>query len=316
MSYVPGWMRNLSLGLDVPPFFFITGAILGQKKFKAQFFLTQAFKLSMLFAGTVALAQVLFLKPDITAISQALFLKDANIPQFPVFRGSYWFVPIYVKSLLLSIVLLKFLPRLIFLYILSGIVYICVLTFSSDIKSGEFLGSDVRSVIFYSLFILLGYTLYDKKIKTFWKILLMLSCLISGFTWLSIPNFSMQSYKFPPSIIYFVYSLISISLFMIFKSSFNSPLTRWMGKNALYLYMSQGISSSLIYGLVQNLHLGFWPLKLALVFTVNLGLSLAIGWSLSRCFSLLVSCPLISFWRGNPGRDAPAPWRQSDTQPQ
>lgn len=33
-DYVPNWVRNLSLLLDVPAFFFITGSILGQQRLK------------------------------------------------------------------------------------------------------------------------------------------------------------------------------------------------------------------------------------------------------------------------------------------
>ena len=298
-SYVPEWMRNVSLLLDVPAFFFITGAILGQSRVKPDFLLAQAFKLSMLFTAAVILIQIIFLEPNWENIFGALFLQQAGTPQFSVLQSSYWFVPIYIKSLFVAIVIIKFVPRMTLIYIFAGTLYILIHSMT-NMKSGSFLGSSLRTVIFYSLFILLGYALYRKKDRRFWIIILVVACVISGIFWGVTPHFSMQKYKAPPTIIYGVYSLITISLFMLFRRPVKLRLVQWMGKNALALYMSQGISSTLVFGLVTNLRIGFWPLKLAVIFIVNLALSMLIGWCLSWYFARLASCRWVSWWRANP----------------
>lgn len=296
-SYVPEWVRNLSLLFDVPAFFYITGAVLGQQRLKPDFVLAQAFKLSILFTGAIITIQILFFAPSLSNIIDALFLQQAAIPQFPVLRGSYWFVPIYIKSLFLCLVLIKFLPRIIPVYIFWGSIYIILHSFTT-IKPHVFLGSELRIVIFYSLFVLLGYKLYGRKKRNFWLAVLALSCAFSAFFWLMTPNFSMQGYKFPPTFVWGIYSLISISLFMLFRRPIHSRILLWMGKNALSLYMSQGISSSLIFNIVPHINITLWQMKLVVMFSINLSLSLLIGWFLSWYFARIASFRLISFWRG------------------
>lgn len=113
----------------------------------------------MLFAAAGLLIQILFLQPSPENIIRALFLQQAGIPQFRVLQSSYGFVPIYIKTLFVAIMVIKFLPRLIPIYIFAVVIYILLHSYVK-INATMFLGPDLRTAIFYSLIIRLGYRLY------------------------------------------------------------------------------------------------------------------------------------------------------------
>ena len=67
---------------------------------------------------------------------------------------------------------------------------------------------------------------------------------------MNINGLDLQRAKFPPTIIYGLASLIFITLTIYIRPFLADNSFKWVqhvGKNAIYYYFSQGISSSLIY---------------------------------------------------------------------
>lgn len=78
MDYVPNWLRNLSLLIDVPLFFFLTGCTMSvYSKLNP---LKQILKLAILFFCAVLVCQIIYLDFDLKRLIAPLILGGANTP--------------------------------------------------------------------------------------------------------------------------------------------------------------------------------------------------------------------------------------------
>lgn len=282
---MPDFMRNISLLVDVPFFFFLTGCVIYKCGISSQFVLKQTLKISFSFTVLLILLELFFLDFNIERILKSVFFDEYVVPQCPVLPGSYWFVPVYIKSLFLCSILLIFLPKYYLIY--SGLLLLIIIY--PDITSQKlniyFLGTEISYIAFYSLFIIFGYKMYPLKNKFLFVLLFLISLIFFVYNMVFTLNFSLQNNKFPPTIIYFITQFISISLFMIYKrNDIYFKFTNYFGKNALFLYMSQGISSSIIYNIVPYIKI-FWFYKLIIVFFINIILSIIICYSYVKIYS-------------------------------
>lgn len=268
-SYCPKYIQSLSLLIDVPAFFFITGCVLTRTNINSNLILSQIYKLSLLFTFVVIILQFLSLSFNIKAIISSIFLICPSTPKFMVVAGSYWFIPVYVTSLILSGIIIKYYERFIPAYLsLVALIFISKLPYPININM-KFLGTDIFYTLFYSCFILLGYKLYNLSLpKKKWLLFAALCSILTFVFFLFKGNFIMQDYKFPPSFIYFIYSMILISIFMAYKQSVPDMKILYIGRNAIYFYASQGISSSLCFHLVNTIQLS-WPAKLAISLSIS-----------------------------------------------
>lgn len=284
-SYCPKYIQSLSLLIDVPAFFFITGCVLTRANINSNLILSQIYKLSLLFTFVVIILQFLSLSFNLKSIISSIFLICPSTPQFVVVAGSYWFIPVYVTSLILSVLIIKYYERFISAYLsIVALVFISKLPYPININM-KFLGIDIFYTIFYSCFILLGYKIYNLSLpKKKWLLFATLCSLLTLVFFLFKGNFIMQDYKFPPSFVYFIYSMILIFIFMAYKQTVPDMKILYIGRNAIYFYASQGISSSLCFHLVNTIQLP-WPAKLAIIFPINLCLAICIGIILKKLFN-------------------------------
>ncbi len=139
------------------------------------------------------------------------------------------------------------------------------------------------NVILFSIFYIIGYMSMIHKFKNFKTfiiteisvIIIFILCLY--FNKLGIKD--MQNLKFSVNYIYFIASLISTFLIIYLKDNlkvdkkFFSPIV-FIGKNALYLYFSQGLSSTLLILLVEKIKISNIMLKLLVMFLINLTLAI------------------------------------------
>ena len=87
--------------------------------------------------------------------------------------------------------------------------------------------------------------------------------------------------KFPPKLPYIVASLLSIVTIMVLYNRLKimkDNFVNYIGKNAIFYYFGQGISSSLVYFIVSPLKeaLHWFPLMM-LVYGINVALAIAIA---------------------------------------
>ena len=98
--------------------------------------------------------------------------------------------------------------------------------------------------------------------------------------------FKINKQKFPPKIPYIIWSLFSLTtLFILYnrlKITKENFITH-IGKNAIFFYFGQGISSSLVYFLVVPLkeNMSWWILMI-LIYIVNVILAFIIATGLKK----------------------------------
>ena len=288
-SYVPNYMRNISLFFDVPVFFFLAGAtinILGGREVK-DLAIKQISKLIFYFFALVLSFQILFWNFDIQRLIQPLVLSRAHVPELRVISGSYWFVPTYCISILFAQIIYHQYPRIIYpLFLLGGGYFFSQYFLNFHLKVSV-LGQPFQNILFYVILVLLGYRFYSLKFK---RVVWLLSSIAFGLIFyylfwksnVAFSSYSLQKFKFPVQLPYVCVSLAVICLILAFKTRIvaSNCLTRlitFLGRNAIFFYMSQGVSSSLIYKLIPVINLN-WEFKLIILFAINCLLAMIIGY--------------------------------------
>jgi len=149
-------------------------------------------------------------------------------------------------------------------------------------------------VLFYCLFFLLGYLTKDWFVPKLRYLLAALGVFVIGllaFIVLSGRNgFDLQSAKFPPNLQYLFASLIGVSIALYvkrFAKIASSNIFVWVGKNALYFYMAQGVASSLLFFIIPKLPTLPWPALFAVCAVINL-----VGTALLALLLKVISDPL------------------------
>ena len=196
---------------------------------------------------------------------------------FPVVMGSFWYLKVYFILTVFGVLILKFFPKHIYWFIA-----LCFgLTLFFNLFPQYFPSGQVGYVAFYLGLFLLAHTIRGKKIGTSW-IIALYACFFAILVFL-FWNFGIELFmkmnkaKFPPKLLYIFWSSFSIiTLFMLYnrlKITKESFLT-YVGKNAIFFYFAQGISSSLVYFIVVPLtdKMQWWVLML-LIFVINIVLA-------------------------------------------
>lgn len=277
LEYTPGWIRNLVLFIDVPLFFFLTGCTMAVNVNLNP--LKQTFRLVCLFFFAVLVCRIIFLDFNLRSIIAPLFLGGASVPQLKVIQGSYWFVPIYCAGVIWAKMMIDYLKDYVIniFFVLVPVFYCYLYFIDNKFSSPEvFSGISIQMFLFPLWLILLGYKTYNSDKKLIWRILAFVFFVIIVFLALSKEHFYLQSYKFPISLPYIIASLISLCLVMGFKTQVKNNLFVDIGQKALYFYLAQGISSSVLYFIVDAVILD-WPLKLLLCFSLNCSMTILIG---------------------------------------
>lgn len=280
MSYVPEYIRNISLFIDVPIFFLLTGFILRiSNNFDP---LKQIAKLIIPFTLLVCAYQLFFLDFNLEKILLSLSANAAILEKFPVVNGSYWFIPIYIVSLLIAHTLIRYYKKSAYLLITLSILYYIIEYFFGFSINIYLQGASIDTLLFFTSLIIIGFFFYEKNIIFLYS----LGGGILAYIMLYIydnSSFNLQSYKFPVGLPYVLASSISlfICLFLLYKENFlhktQIPLVNYIGKHSIYFYMSQGISSSLIYYYTEAFN-PFWLIKMIIAFSINLTLSCVISY--------------------------------------
>ncbi len=314
--YVPTELRVLSLLIDVPLFYALSGLTSGgniEKTFyrllKLQItfmiFVTFLFFLDYLFKvfglnifglawmkdfystfGSKYVPQNISDVPQWQNLGNWYLHQYTNADTFPVVMGSFWYLKVYFILTVLGVLILRFFPKHI-----NWFIALCLgLTLIFNIFPQYYPSGQVGYVALYLSIFLIANQLKGKKIATKWLPFLygtLLIILIFLF-WNSGKELflKMNKAKFPPKLLYIFWSSFSLlTLFVLYnrlKITKNNFIT-YIGKNAIFYYFAQGISSSLVYFIVVQLKDSLpWGILLILIFAINILLAIIIAEGLKK----------------------------------
>lgn len=283
--YVPPLVRGLSLFLDVPAFFFLSGC--SRSLAGRETCIQGILRIILAFSVFSVLHAFISLDFSIDNLFRVMTLNTPDYKYLPVVGGSFWFVPVFCVVGIWTAAILSFskTTRALQMWIGAiGLFYVSRFFGAAPVKMG-FLGVDLEQVLFYTALYLGGFlfaqmNFVDQQSRR-WGIsiaigaLVLFGCLSFFVQDVSIQN--LQRFKFPASLPYQLVSMVSIGMIIFFwKARIRAPSLSHVGKNALYYYVAQGVGgSALIF--VTNYFLAPWPAKLPLMFLLNLSITIPVA---------------------------------------
>lgn len=314
--YIPAEIRVFSLVFDVALFYALSGITSGsniEKTFyrllKLQitymifvtflFFMDYFFKVFGLSFFSLEWLQKFYsifgskyVVPDISFEPQWQNLGNwylhqyTNADTFPVVMGSFWYLKVYFILTVFGALILRFFPRHI-----TWFIGICLgLTLLFNVFPAYYPSGQVGYVAFYLAIFLIANKMRGEKIPA--KIIPVLYGLVAAaIIWMfsyygSDIFYKINRNKFPPKIPYIIWSLFSlVTLFVLYNrlKIKKENLITYIGKNAIFFYFAQGISSSLVYFIVVSLNgkMPWWTLMI-LIYTINIMLAFIIAEGLKK----------------------------------
>ncbi|WP_332019416.1 acyltransferase family protein [Kaistella sp.] len=314
--YVPTEIRVLSLLIDVPLFYALSGLTSGGNVEKT---LYRLLKLQITFMIFVTFLFFLdyFFKVFGLHVFGLEWMKDfystfgskyvphniSDVPQwqnlgnwylhqytnadtFPVVMGSFWYLKVYFILTVFGVLILRFFPKHINWFI--GLCFGLTLIF--NLLPHYYPTGQVGYVALYLGIFLAAHQLKGKKIPTQWIPFLygILILILIILFWNSGKEIfmKMNKAKFPPKLLYIFWSGFSlVTLFVLYnrlKITKESIIT-FIGKNAIFFYFAQGMSSSLVYFLVVLLQDSMpWWVLMILIYLINIVLAFVIAVGLKK----------------------------------
>lgn len=314
--YVPTEIRVLSLLIDVPLFYALSGLTSGGNVEKT---LYRLLKLQITFMIFVTFLFFLdyFFKVFGLHVFGLEWMKDfystfgskyvphniSDVPQwqnlgnwylhqytnadtFPVVMGSFWYLKVYFILTVFGVLILRFFPKHI-----NWFIVLCFgLTLIFNLLPHYYPTGQVGYVALYLGIFLAAHQLKGKKIPTQWIPFLygILILILIILFWNSGKEIfmKMNKAKFPPKLLYIFWSGFSlVTLFVLYnrlKITKESIIT-FIGKNAIFFYFAQGMSSSLVYFLVVPLQDSMpWWVLMILIYLINIVLAFVIAVGLKK----------------------------------
>jgi len=314
--YVPAELRVLSLLIDVPLFYALSGLTSGSNLEKTLFRLLKLQITYMIFVTFLFFADYIFKVVGLHFFSLA-WLQDfyatfgskyvpvniSDVPQwqnlgnwylhqytnadtFPVVMGSFWYLKVYFILTVFGALILRFFPKHV-----PWFIAVCFgLTLLFNVYPPYYPTGQVGYVAFYLGIFLIAHQLKGKKIgRKAVPFLFLVPLLIFVFLYWQEGKelfMKMNKAKFPPKWLYIFWSSFSlIALFILYNrlSVAKENFLSYIGRHAIFYYFAQGLSSSLIYFIVVPLVGKLpWALQLVLLFSINVVLAVGIAELLKR----------------------------------
>lgn len=294
-SYVPTIVQSITLLLDVPFFFFLAGWSFSYvnswtKNIKGIIKLQERY-IFFLIIYTIIL--YFFAKNEVSGLNfiNQIFYKRTIEPRLlPVVMSSMWFLPVYVLVSSIFSVVICVLTRKNFK---NNIILLitCLLGFIYVQLGNNFLGLS-KKFLFYGFFYVLGYITKEYRISSLKSLsiilIFILSFIIGSVHIFNVDITIVQKLKFPPHIVYLLISLIGISIALYFKGKIKIDkrnIINKIGQNAIFYYLGQGISSSLLYFFVNRINIS-WYLKLLICIIFNIVLAIIISECIHKLYGI------------------------------
>ena len=318
--YIPTEFRLLSLLVDVPIFFALSGITSSGNIEKTLYRLLKLQITYMIFVTGLFFADWIF-KAGVISFWDTETLKSfyatfggkyvpqnpsaainwaqlgnwylhsySNCDTFPVVMGSFWYLKVYYIVTVLGVLILRFFKQ----YIPWFIGLCVVLTLIFNINLNDYPSGQVGYVVYYLGVFLIGFQLKGKTIKKTvvpaLYILAVASIICIGYIYGKDIYYKINKQKFPPQIPYIAWSLLSlVTVFVLYNrlKITKDNFINHIGRNAIFFYFAQGISSSLVYFIVvplkENMH---WAILMVLVYVVNVILAILIAELLKKTDAL------------------------------
>lgn len=314
--YVPTELRVLSLLIDVPLFYALSGLTSGGNVEKTLYrlvklqitfmiFVTFLFFLDYLFKvfglnmfglvwmqdfystfGSKYVPQSISDVPQWQNLGNWYLHQYTNADTFPVVMGSFWYLKVYFILTVFGVLILRFFPKHV-----KWLIGLCFgLTLIFNLFPHYYPTGQVGYVALYLGIFLLANQLKGKKIPNQIAAILygILAVIFIVLFWNEGKELllKMNKAKFPPKLLYIFWSSFSLLTLLVLynrlKISRESIIT-YIGKNAIFFYFAQGMSSSLVYFIVVPLQdsMSWWTL-LILIYAINVLLALVIAVGLKR----------------------------------
>lgn len=309
--YIPAEVRILSLLFDVPLFYALSGITSGGNVEKTLFRLLKLQITYMIFVTILffsdyffkVLGLTFFTLDDLNAFYSTFGQKYVpqnistepqwqnlgnwylhsytNADTFPVVMGSFWYLKVYYILTVFGVLILRFFSKHIWWFI--GLCFGLTLLF--NVQPFFYPSGQVGYVAFYLGLFLLAHQARGKVIPK--QLLIggyaLFFCILAGIIYSEGIDaiMKMNKAKFPPKLLYIFWSSFSIlTLFAFYnrlKISKESLIT-FIGKNAIFFYFAQGISSSLVYFLVVPLKENMpWYILMVIIYAVNVALAIGLA---------------------------------------
>lgn len=304
-GYTPAWFQNLTLFLDVPFFFYLSGWASSYRRsditktgkgllkiwFKWIFFITVA---AVFCAVSVHLPYTFQGVTDIRDLANN-YMFTVSISGFPVVAGSIWFMPYYMVVLLVNAAIMMIIERSAEPSELKKTYMWLLLAAFIWIIYGKYaFGLDLTYFLFYSFFWMLGVNRLGRCAKPQQLILCIGAC-IAGVVITSylqgLPLYDIQSAKFPPSLKYGFVSMVAILIAKYFdgrREKYNKFLLH-IGKNVIWYYFGQGIGSSINFYVINLVSIENWFLKWLVTYAINVVITIAVSESLAAGYKYFIN---------------------------
>lgn len=209
-----------------------------------------------------------------------------NADTFPVVMGSFWYLKVYFILTVFGVLILRFFPKHI-----NWFIGLCIaLTLLFNIFPEYYPTGQVGYVAFYLAVFLTGNRMRGKKIPV--RVIPVLYTVVgAALAWMfwyygEDVFYKINKNKFPPKIPYIIWTLFSlVTLFVLYNrlKITKENIITYIGKNAIFFYFAQGISSSLVYFLVVPLKENMpWWILMIIVYGINIILAFIISAGLKK----------------------------------
>lgn len=314
--YIPAEVRVFSLVFDVALFYALSGVTSGSNVEKTFYRLLKLQITYMIFVTFLFFADYFFkvfglsffslewlqnfystfgskyattgisMEPQWQNLGNWYLHQYTNADTFPVVMGSFWYLKVYFILTVFGVLILRFFPKHI-----NWFIAICILlTLLFNVFPWYYPTGQVGYVAFYLGIFLIANRMRGKKIPA--KVIPLLYGLVAvALIWMfwyygNDIFYKINRNKFPPKIPYIIWTFFSlITLFVLYnrlKITKDNFITH-IGKNAIFFYFAQGISSSLVYFAVVPLQekMPWWVLMIT-IYIANIGLAFIIAEGLKK----------------------------------
>lgn len=298
--YLPAWFKNLTLLVDVPVFMYISGISFSyvNSVSKNIVSLIKQWKKWIFFILIYTLLILIF-KNEQFAIKDFICWLAYYFPNdtfFIVVQGSIWFWVMYIKVTIIGSIIIcinnyleknKEKNKRNLIYILLLVTLIFMYTTLSGINEFIFDSKTWMFILIYLFgYLTVNYKIDLKKTLLYETIIILTTfILFFGFGY-KITN--IQTLKFEFSMVYLPFAFISIVLFWYLKDSLkikeNNPIN-YIGKNAIWFYFAQGISSSLLFSIYPYVKNHRDIIVFSIMLFINILLSSIIAYVLEKTYN-------------------------------
>lgn len=309
--YVPAELRILSLLIDVPLFYALSGLTSGAdiektfyrllklqitymifvtflffadyfiKVFGLMFFGLQEMKSFYTIFGAKYVPLSISEYPQWQNLGNWYLHQYTNADSFPVVMGSFWYLKVYFILSVFGVLILKFFKR----HINFAIAICLALTVLFNVFPPYYPSGQVGYVALYLAIFLIAHQIRGRKItgKIAGGLYAFLFATLVILFWSEGKQLfmTMNKAKFPPRLLYIFWSSFSLlTLFVLYnRLKISKPnFITYIGQNAIFYYFAQGISSSMVYFVVVPLQPDVpWWLLLLVAYPLNIGLAVLIA---------------------------------------